>query len=160
MIYREVDDTVPFVDWFSETTDHARDKVLVRIERLRELGHELRRPEADFLRDGGELKMARKPTTDALEILHRRFYKSHPEKLTSLAECRANDEIARKIRILRMKAGLTQAQLAKLVGTTASVIFRLEDAGYEGHSIAMLRRIAAALNRRVEIRFLPISQSA
>jgi len=31
---------------------HAKDKVLVRIERLRELGHELRRPEADFLRDG------------------------------------------------------------------------------------------------------------
>ena len=31
---------------------HAKDKVLVRIERLRQLGHELRRPEADFLRDG------------------------------------------------------------------------------------------------------------
>jgi len=43
---------VPFVDWFRELPTHARDKVLVRIERLRELGHELRRPEADFLRDG------------------------------------------------------------------------------------------------------------
>lgn len=30
----------------------AQDKCLVRVERLRELGHELRRPEADFLRDG------------------------------------------------------------------------------------------------------------
>ena len=28
------------------------DKVVVRLDRLRELGHELRRPEADFLRDG------------------------------------------------------------------------------------------------------------
>jgi DNA-binding XRE family transcriptional regulator len=102
----------------------------------------------------------RKAMTDAVEILHRQFYKGDPEKLKSLAECRANDEVARKIRNLRTKAGLTQTQLAKLVGTTASVICRLEDAGYEGHSVAMLRRIAAALNRRVEIRFLPLPKSA
>jgi len=42
-----------------------------------------------------------------------------------------------------------------LIGTTASVICRLEDTDYEGHSLAMLNRIAAALNRRVEIRFVP-----
>jgi hypothetical protein len=46
----------------------------------------------------------------------------------------------------------------KLVGTTASVICRLEDADYEGHSLAMLRRIAAALGKRAEIRFLPEKQ--
>jgi transcriptional regulator with XRE-family HTH domain len=73
---------------------------------------------------------------------------------------RANDEIARKIFALRTKAGLTQAQLGKLVGTTASVICRLEDADYEGYSLAMLRRIAAALNQRVEIAFVPIRRSA
>ena len=101
-----------------------------------------------------------KATTDAVEILHREFYEGKPEKIKSLTACRANDEIARKIQALRTKAGLTQAQLAKLVGTTASVICRLEDADYEGHSIAMLRRIAAALNRRVEIRFLPLPRSA
>lgn len=43
-----------------------------------------------------------------------------------------------------------------MIGTTASVICRLEDADYEGHSLAMLNRIAGALNRRVEIRFLPL----
>ncbi len=102
----------------------------------------------------------RRATTDAVEILHRQFYEGNPKKLRSLAECRANDEIARKIQALRTKAGLTQAQLAKLVGTTASVICRLEDADYQGHSVAMLRRIAAALNRRVEIRFLPLPRSA
>jgi DNA-binding XRE family transcriptional regulator len=101
-----------------------------------------------------------KTMTDAVKILHREFYEGNPERLKSLAECRANDEIARKIQGLRTKAGLTQAQLAKLVGTTASVICRLEDADYEGHSVAMLRRIAAALNRRVEIRFLPLPRSA
>jgi DNA-binding XRE family transcriptional regulator len=102
----------------------------------------------------------RKATTDATEILHRKFYAGDLGRLKSLAECRANDEIARRIQALRTKAGLTQAQLAKLVGTTASVICRLEDADYEGHSVAMLRRIAAALDRRVEIRFVPLPRSA
>ncbi len=52
VIYREEDGSAPFVDWFTELPVYARDKVLVRIERLREPGHELRRPEADLLRDG------------------------------------------------------------------------------------------------------------
>ena len=52
VIYREEDGAAPFVNWFRDLPVHARDKVLVRLERLRELGHELRRPEADFLRDG------------------------------------------------------------------------------------------------------------
>ena len=51
-------------------------------------------------------------------------------------------------------SGAAQRELAKLVGTSASVICRLEDADYEGHSLAMLNRIAAALHRRVEIRFV------
>jgi DNA-binding XRE family transcriptional regulator len=88
------------------------------------------------------------------------FYKGKPERLAALEETRANEQIARKIHALRTKAGLTQAQLAKVVGTTASVICRLEDADYEGHSVSMLRRIAAGLNSRVEIRFLPIRKSA
>ena len=45
----------------------------------------------------------------------------------------------------RKKAGLSQRQLAELVGTTASVICLLEDADYQGHSLSMLRRIASAL---------------
>jgi transcriptional regulator with XRE-family HTH domain len=51
--------------------------------------------------------------------------------------------------------GLSQRALAKKVGTTASVICRLEDADYEGHCLSMLRRIAPALGKRVEIRFVP-----
>ncbi len=45
---------------------------------------------------------------------------------------------------IRLRAGLAQRQLADLIGTTASAICRLEDADYEGHSLAMLNRIAAA----------------
>jgi len=99
-------------------------------------------------------KTKRKSTTDAVAILHRRYYAGKPERLAALAQARANDDVARKIAALRMEAGLSQRQLAKLVGTTASVICRLEDADYEGHSLAMLHRIATALNRRVEIRFV------
>ena len=99
------------------------------------------------------MRKKKKPTTDAVEILHRRYFEGRPERLALLEEERANAEIARKIYELRAKAGLTQRELAKLVGTTASVICRLEDADYEGHSLGMLRRIASALNKRVEIRF-------
>ena len=100
-------------------------------------------------------KKKRKPTTDAVEILHRRYYEGKPERLANLEKARANDQVARKIVTLRTQAGLSQRQLARLVGTTASVICRLEDADYKGHSLAMLNRIAVALNRRVEIRFVP-----
>jgi ribosome-binding protein aMBF1 (putative translation factor) len=96
----------------------------------------------------------RKPTTDAVEILHRRYFEAKPERLADLEEERANADVARKIYGLRTEAGLSQRELARLVGTTASVICRLEDADYEGHSLAMLRRIAAALKKRVEIRFV------
>lgn len=98
----------------------------------------------------------KKPTKDAVEILDCRYYQGAPQRRTELEEARANDAVARKICVLRTRSGLTQRELARLVGTTASVICRLEDADYEGHSMAMLTRIAAALNRRVEIRFVPL----
>ena len=43
-----------------------------------------------------------------------------------------------------------------MVGTATSVICRLEDADYGGHSLTMLKRIAAALNKKIEIRFVPL----
>ena len=52
VLYREDDGGVPFLDWFAGLPTKAQDKCRIRIERLRELGHELRRPEADYLRDG------------------------------------------------------------------------------------------------------------
>jgi phage-related protein len=52
VLYREEDGSCPFLEWFAELPAKAQDKCYVRLERLREMGHELRRPEADFLRDG------------------------------------------------------------------------------------------------------------
>lgn len=52
VFYREADGTVPVLEWFGSLPAKAQDKCRVRIQRLSELGHELRRPEADLLRDG------------------------------------------------------------------------------------------------------------
>jgi transcriptional regulator with XRE-family HTH domain len=71
-----------------------------------------------------------------------------------------NIEIAKRLYDLRTKAGLSQRELARKVGTTASAICRLEDADYEGHSLSMLRQIAAALDQRIEIRLVPIKKPA
>ena len=101
----------------------------------------------------------RTTTREGLKILHDRYIKHDAEMARMITEERTNMEVARKIYDLREKAGLSQRALAQLVGTTASVICRLEDADYEGHSLAMLNRIAAALNRRVEIRFVPIRKA-
>jgi len=75
----------------------------------------------------------------------------------SIEAQKLNTEVAEMILAAREKAGLTQGQLAKLVGTTQSVISRLEDADYGGHSLSMLRRIAEALHQRVEVRLVATS---
>lgn len=52
VFYAESDGTCPLLAWLDSLPQKAQDKCIVRIERLAELGHELRRPEADTLRDG------------------------------------------------------------------------------------------------------------
>jgi len=52
VFYRQQEGTVPVLDWLDGLPSKVVAKYRVRIERLRELGHELRRPEADFLREG------------------------------------------------------------------------------------------------------------
>ena len=66
-----------------------------------------------------------------------------------------NALIASVIFDARNSAGLTQTQLAGLIGTKQPVIARLEDSNYRGHSLSMLIRIAHALNRRLDIRLMP-----
>jgi transcriptional regulator with XRE-family HTH domain len=95
--------------------------------------------------------MERKKISDAIGILHRRYIKNDPQRKASLEEERVNAHVARTIRELREGAGLTQKELAELTDTTQSVISRLEDANYEGHSLTMLNRIARALNQRIRV---------
>jgi hypothetical protein len=52
VFYADDDGSVPFVEWLDRQQRKVQDKCIVKVERLEELGHELRRPEADYLRDG------------------------------------------------------------------------------------------------------------
>lgn len=69
----------------------------------------------------------------------------------AIDEQRINTHVARMIYEARTAAGLTQAQLAKKIGTKQPVIARLEDADYEGHSLTMLQRIGEALGRKINL---------
>ena len=89
----------------------------------------------------------------ALRFAYDRYIGQDPKLAASFEEELAAAEIASQIYRLRTRARLSQRQLAARVGTTASVICRLEDADYEGHSLSMLRRIGTALGRDVRIVF-------
>jgi ribosome-binding protein aMBF1 (putative translation factor) len=94
-----------------------------------------------------------RPRSETLGYLYDRFIGNDPERVASYEAAKANAEVAGAIYRLRTEAGLSQRELALRVGTTASVICRLEDADYEGHSLSLLRRVAAALGRQVKISF-------
>ena len=89
-----------------------------------------------------------------MQFLYDRYVGHDEERIQEFEEELFNAEIARKIYDLRTKAGLSKRELAKRVGTSASAICRLEDADCEGHSLSMLKRIAEALDKRIEIRFV------
>jgi ribosome-binding protein aMBF1 (putative translation factor) len=72
-----------------------------------------------------------------------------------IAAAKTNLEVAQMIYDARTKAGLSQSELAVLIGSKQPVIARLEDGDYKGHSLTMLQRIAAALEKRLELRFVP-----
>jgi phage-related protein len=52
VFYKDDDGTAPALDWIGELTPKVQVKCLARIKRLKQRGYELRRPEADYLRDG------------------------------------------------------------------------------------------------------------
>ena len=62
-------------------------------------------------------------------------------------------EVALQLTALREQAGLSQKELARRLKTSQQHISRLESPGYEGHSLANLRRVAGALHARVRVTF-------
>jgi len=98
--------------------------------------------------------MVKRKTPTASELI-RRDVGDDPEFDRRVEEEVLNARIAQIIHDRRTAAGLTQRELADLVGTSQSAISRLEDADYEGHSIPTLERIAMALGQRLEVRFAP-----
>lgn len=75
------------------------------------------------------------------EIVEHRMRKSATYR-TNFARSLQQIDLALLVREMREDAGLTQTELAKKIRTTQSVIARLEDAEYTGHSLTMLERIA------------------
>jgi transcriptional regulator with XRE-family HTH domain len=96
-----------------------------------------------------------KKTSNASEILNH-LTKDDLEIQEMVREAYLNAEIARLIYEARIQAGLTQKQLADRIGTQQSVISRLEDADYEGHSLSMLQAIAKALNQQLQVNLIPL----
>jgi ribosome-binding protein aMBF1 (putative translation factor) len=94
---------------------------------------------------------------DAVDHSYDRFIGSDPERRAGYEAALARAELAMMIYEHRRAAGLTQAALARQVGTSTSVISRLESTDYEGHSMAMLRRIAMALGKKVEVRLVDVA---
>jgi predicted XRE-type DNA-binding protein len=90
-------------------------------------------------------------TADAVSILNRHFGTDANQR-AEIDGIKEDLAIGAQIYAARVHAKLTQAQLAKLVGTTQSVISDLEDAEYQGHTMTMLRRVADALGFEVEVR--------
>ncbi|MBE0427610.1 MAG: helix-turn-helix transcriptional regulator [Nitrospirae bacterium] len=63
-------------------------------------------------------------------------------------------KLAIKIAKLREKKGLSQEQLAKLMGTSQQAISRIESGEYEGFTLKTLEKIAEATGTRVKIEFV------
>jgi ribosome-binding protein aMBF1 (putative translation factor) len=97
----------------------------------------------------------RRFNSKGLQYAYDRYVGADRELAAAFEEDLSAADVASQIYKLRSRSGLSQRQLAAKVGTTASVICRLEDADYEGHSLSMLRRLATALDREVKIVFVP-----
>ena len=64
-------------------------------------------------------------------------------------------DVALQLTALRQQAGLSQKELARRLKTSQQHISRLESPGYEGHSLANLRKVAGVLHARVRVTFEP-----
>lgn len=97
--------------------------------------------------------MTIKKTTDGMKILEQ-IIGDDPELWEMCERATVNAHVAQLIYEARTESELSQKELAQMIGTTQSVISRLEDADYEGDSLSMLNRVAKALDRKFKIALL------
>jgi predicted XRE-type DNA-binding protein len=95
--------------------------------------------------------MATQRESSADRIIAKRYGLDLPEHRLLMEQERTNAEVACLLYDMRHEAGMTQKELATLVGTSQSVISMLEDTDYQGHSLSMLVRIATALGHEIRI---------
>ena len=77
-----------------------------------------------------------------------------PEFKKHYQEERQALKLAMKIAELRDQKGLSQQELAKLMGTSQQAISRIESGAYEGFTLKTLEKIAEATGMRVKIEFV------
>lgn len=95
---------------------------------------------------------------DALAVMTKMFG-AEPGWDEGVADATAAAEIAEEVFALRERHGLTQRELAALIGSSQSAVARMEDGEYRGHSMSVLRRMAAAVGEQVSFRFVAPSRS-
>ncbi len=83
---------------------------------------------------------------------------SNPDLAEAVELAEFHSNLAQEIYDARVESRLTQKQLANKIGTQQSVIARMEDADYCGHSLHMLRKIASALGKRFHAGFYAAPQ--
>ena len=79
-----------------------------------------------------------------------------PEFKAHYQEERQALKLAMKIAKLREKKGLSQQQMAKLMGTSQQAISRIESGEYEGFTLKTLEKIAEATGTKVKIEFVAV----
>ena len=94
---------------------------------------------------------------DDLDRLIEKILKEDPSFQEKLDKAGQAWDIAFQVNDLRKKAGLTQTELAKLVGTHQSNIARIESADYTGYTFKTLEKVTRALRARLEIKITPIT---
>lgn len=92
---------------------------------------------------------------DDLDRTIEKILKKDPSFQQRLEKADRAWDIAFQIYDLRKKAGLTQTELAKLVGTRQSNIARIESADYTGYTLKTLEKVTKALKARLEIKIVP-----
>jgi transcriptional regulator with XRE-family HTH domain len=102
-----------------------------------------------YLMEAPPLKRLRSSKPSArLTKLRSKIYRSNA------SETNAATRVAIQIRALREQAGMSQAELARRLGTRQSAVARLEDMNYGKQSIAVLHRIAAIFDVSTWVEFV------
>lgn len=91
---------------------------------------------------------------DGSDILYDLFVRGDPE-----AEARVDHELKKlrlvaKLRMLREKAGLSHADLARKLGTTPTAIAELEDPDSDAHALEDVQQLVAALGMEFEFKIV------
>lgn len=94
----------------------------------------------------------KKKTTNFADFIRQKL-KDDPSLAQRVEEERFNSDLAQQIYDARKSRGWSQAELARKIDTSQSVISRIEDSDYSGHSLNLLKKIAHALGMSLRVEF-------